>query len=386
MLIFAGLFVFFFVIHPLIIFDGDDWYNIYYARTPFPSLFSWNPTRILPEILMPTVSSLAAYVIYPLIGDYIGSLSLMYGLVFSGFIWAYVVMLKRMTGIRSERNSLWAGWCTAVLFLIMHFLVFRIRYEQNGFLFASTDVTCVFFYLIPCLLNFIIVLGMERWHRRQPEEREMSTRVKATYVLLIYLAVFSNLYSSIILAAYAAISLLMDLFENNMTKGNRIAYIAIVVLWILSCLFEMTGGRASAGESGNWLEALGATLLLFRKSLVGTNKFLVLQFSVIAIAGISILFVRKKKKDYLNGYGLTAFKMMLCAGVTVVWLILLSSVVNPEYIFREDVLIAFWGFVFIAGMIVLTYFVQRIKVMRIALPLLLFFSFFQIKKLFKFQS
>ena len=211
----------------------------------------------------------------------------------------------------------------------------------------------------------------------QLEERRMSTGMRAVYVLLIYLAIFSNVYSSIVLAAYAAISLLWDFREKRMTRQNRIAYLAIVALWIVSGICELTGGRASSGAHSSWIESLGLTLTAFGKTLLVANKSLVLFLAAVVVAGICLWVVCKEKKQYIGEYALPALKLMLCAAVTIIYLILLSSVVNPEYISREDVLIAFFGFVFMAVTIILSYFIGRMKVASIALPFVVFVAFFQ---------
>lgn len=51
--IFAFLFVFFARVHPLMLFDTDDWQYISYSRHAVPIWGDWNPTRVFPETVMP---------------------------------------------------------------------------------------------------------------------------------------------------------------------------------------------------------------------------------------------------------------------------------------------------------------------------------------------
>ena len=61
---------------PLLPFDGDDWRYIGAIRLPFPIWGGWNPTRVLPELLMPLGGYISAFIVYPLTHNYIFSLSL----------------------------------------------------------------------------------------------------------------------------------------------------------------------------------------------------------------------------------------------------------------------------------------------------------------------
>lgn len=84
--VFVFMFVFFYNIHPLVILDADDWTYVSYSRMALPSARYWNPSRILPELLMSGCSNFAVFALLPLMHDYIRALSLVYALVLSLFI------------------------------------------------------------------------------------------------------------------------------------------------------------------------------------------------------------------------------------------------------------------------------------------------------------
>ena len=63
-IIFLSMLLFFLRIHPLIIYDADDWLYASYFRLPIPIWNDWNPSRVFPEIFMPLCSTLAVYLIY----------------------------------------------------------------------------------------------------------------------------------------------------------------------------------------------------------------------------------------------------------------------------------------------------------------------------------
>ena len=65
--IFIFSFYFFTSIHPLYIFDTDDWINMAMWRTLYPSTVNYNPSKILPEVLFPLVSLFSIKILYPII-------------------------------------------------------------------------------------------------------------------------------------------------------------------------------------------------------------------------------------------------------------------------------------------------------------------------------
>ena len=71
LLAFSFLFVFFTQVHPLVIYDGDDWRYIAYTRQALPSWNEWNPSRVFAECFQPLMGYFAAYVLTPILGDYL---------------------------------------------------------------------------------------------------------------------------------------------------------------------------------------------------------------------------------------------------------------------------------------------------------------------------
>lgn len=115
-LAFISMFIFFTAVHPLCIYDSDDWRYIAYVRVPFPSISEWNPTKILPETLLPLSAKLGMYLFYPFSHDFIGSLSLMFAIVLSLFIMAYCL---NFTMLYSELFHLKNVICIIIASLII---------------------------------------------------------------------------------------------------------------------------------------------------------------------------------------------------------------------------------------------------------------------------
>ena len=118
--VFGILYLWFARVKPLVPYDGDDWLYLSYARKAVPLWGDWNPARVLPEVLMPLCGAVAAYVVMPLTGDYIGSITIVSAVVVSGFLTAYVYFFETQV---SKKFSLPAFGVRLLggLFLLSHF-------------------------------------------------------------------------------------------------------------------------------------------------------------------------------------------------------------------------------------------------------------------------
>lgn len=74
---------------------------------------------------------------------------------------------------------------------------------------------------------------------------------KGLLIILLYLAVFSNLFSSCILAVYAGYRLLCCMAEtirSRMSPKHFLKksglFLGILAAWTVSVIFELSGGRA----------------------------------------------------------------------------------------------------------------------------------------------
>lgn len=137
--IFFFMFIWFTKIHPLVVLDGDDWGHLSFARRAIPELSRWNPVKLFPEIFMSFCCTVAAYTIVPITGDYVLSITIMSAIVMSGFITLYVYSLgnclKRLFHVSPEVSVFVEG-----LFLVLHFLIFRMGDVDNTYLFYDVGV------------------------------------------------------------------------------------------------------------------------------------------------------------------------------------------------------------------------------------------------------
>ena len=374
-LVFAAMLLFFERAHPLVILDADDWTYIAASRAAVPSLRFWNPARILPEILMPWASSLAVLLFRPL--GFIPSLTVMNGLVLSLFITWYVFCFHRLLteklALREEAAAL-----LSVLFLLLHFLIFRVEVQNNDYLFRARDVTCVYYYTIPGLLNCGLVLRLMTTgaHRRFPEKG--APLRKGVLAAVSYLAIFSNLFESVMLAAYCGLDFLFSCFKGD--RKDRRAFLrsqafnlAVLLLWGVSVFMEGGGERA---ESANTMPFLYSAALCLRALLIQVSYMnrVFLLLAAVCLAGGVFLAVTGWKEGGACFPALflrLALLIVLCA----VFEVLLCAKVQPAYIARSDALFVVYSALLALLMLSLAALARKKEGLAACLPLLLVIVF-----------
>lgn len=340
--LFAGIFLFFLLfytqIHPLIPYNSDDWMFMSANRIALPSIHAWNPSRVLPETLMPLFSDLAAYAIYPFTHDYIDAQNIMHSAVMSFFIMLYMIsfnhMLRRCFNVQTSHSILYT-----LLFLLLHFLIFRTADTFNVHLFYSDDLTCHYFYLIPNLVNAMLVMSLieKDWLHNN----NFSNMKNALLLLVVYLAICSNLYCSDILVIFVGCQLLLT-FPYNSIKERFVPYIkaniptlCIIALWMIINVMELMGPRsaylAKDATDIELITLIGQSISAFLA--VRYNVFFLL-LAFIGIASAAHTIYKEKK--------LPKFTIHLCLTiiVTLIYVILVSAKAKPSYSGRADILFA----------------------------------------------
>lgn len=348
-------------IHPFVVVNRDDWYYMSNARQLLPMPWYWNPARVMPEITMPLFGGLAAYLIYPLTGDYVNSLSISCALAFASFLALYVGMFRRFIQKRFQLPFSASVFVSAFFFLF-HFYAFRTAPSGNVTVLYANTPTSLFYYSIPTFLNLAVLLYLETlddvralWDPKRA--------LRTSLVLLgIYLAIFSNLYSSIVLAVYVGVKALLSAIRLLGNKRERdfkaylrdnFTYLLIVALWAMSALLEYFGGRSRDLQSTvRYSKGVLLSLRGFIATALTLRKTAVLLWILLALAVLAVYAADRKKRgkalrnDYRPLLDCLAFTAP-CAVLSAAFLILLSSKVWVAYIGRSDVWMAILCFVFL---------------------------------------
>lgn len=382
-LIFIGLMLFFVYAHPLYIFDTDDWTYISEPRMAIPELFAWNPTRILPEILMPFAAQVARNCIEPLLNDYIQSLAVAFAITLSAAILLYLLgmdyLLQKSYQLKHEK------YIVLLMILLWHFLPFCQDGTKCQHMFYADNVTCVFYYTISGLLNAGAALLILAGYRVR---KENSAMLNGVLVLGIYLCINSNMYQSFIIVVAICAELFIQwiyclkrerqkiwnsvwtTIQKNKTKTG------IVCIWLVSILLERTGGRAQ------WLpdedeKGLKIALSYFMQSLAGLNKIWLIGTAAVIIMALVICTVsikRQNDSEFKNLNSIYLHQMAvcgLCLALSIVYIILLSAMVKPVYLTESKVEFSWviWCFFMLASS--MAYLLKRMPKLVMALPLLL---------------
>jgi len=340
---------------PIVIINMDDWHYLQMERTALPSWAGWNPSRILPELLMPITAALSARLIYPLSGDFIRSVELGISLMVSGFITLYMGAFLHL--IRKKYNaSCGRSLLLAMFFFLFHFLIFRVDIEGNDYLLRGRYDTCTFFfYLIPALWNASLVMFMsaEDYFRTR---KDMPAAIRAIAAAAVYLGVFSNVFQAGILAVYTGLDLVFTFAGNLRAKTGKPlkglgSHFSILLLFLISLVFESSGGRATSSgtrELGGLFVNLQQAFSDLAGRLVRSNKWFLLVLALTLGFALFRLIPAGKKANRRKGEAIRpAVRMLTCAGVTLLYLLVMSAASFPFYIARGDVLVCSMFFLFL---------------------------------------
>ena len=368
--IFAFMFVWFTTIHPLAVFDGDDWTYISFARKAVTTLKEWNPAKILPEILMPFCGSIAVHVVAPLLGDYILSFSVVSAIAVSFFITFYIyclgTLVKRLFDLPDFECR-----CTEMLFLILHFMVFVHDRQNNEYLFYCRDLTCYYNYLIPALINTSIVMLMAGNSNGVTDKGDYVKQ--SLWILVVYFAILSNLADSFILAIYSGITILFSagsvVKEKNYTKtaigtylGSNALHLYTLILWGVSAIFEICGQRAASsarlGNEFTFAEGVKQAIINLYDCRRNCHRMFFGIALLIVIVAVVLFIASRKKHEEDKVYFKMQMTWTIAAILACFYTILLCAKVNPENIYRSEYL---FGLFFYGLLILMTAFAYILK-------------------------
>lgn len=386
---FVCFYVFYTVSHPLYIYDTDDWTYVSFSRHALPQASQWNPTKVLPETLMPLAADLGVRFIMPFTGSYIDAMSSSFAIVVSIFIIAYLLLYGKVIKEKFLLGNIYVV-LLLVMLILLHFLPFLVSDTNNYYLFYGGNVNCYFNYLIPALINasvvmYLMVRGNLDW--KNPDQRLGG----GILILLLYLCINSNLLHSGILMAYIGMRLIVGFIEevrkDNVTERrfasvsekfikHNLFEILTACVWLAAAIMEMQGGRAHMGNKTEF--QLKDSVRCFVKSISNMNHlFLISTAAVILFAFmISVVSIRKKE-EFDKTYMDMMKKLTLCTGLEVIYLVILCARVSPSYIAKPNVMISWMFYLLLMEMISCAYILRKCPVVVFAVPLLVYALIFE---------
>lgn len=375
---FLFLFIFFTEIHPLVIYDSDDWSNISYVRQAYPLWKDWNPCRVFPETFLPFIAYIAAFLVKPLVHDYLLSMTLTFGFVISAAIFIYLILFWKWIKVKFKATDTQAIVCT-LAFLLFHFSILKNGWAGNSYLFFSENVTCYFYYVLPNLMNAGIVL----WFMAGPTDLNTTWNngnllKKGCLILLIYLSILSNLFPTIILISYIGYNFLLA-FISFIKKRQKTVWefikenlfsIVCIGFWLISLVYEAAGERSASIASSSI--QIKETLNILFAYLYQLNR-MTCRIFILAVGIAIVTWIRSKNKREIDKYYRdTVIETLICTVVVTIFLVLLCGVSGSGYLSRTDVSfgIFFYGFLFVTGSFI--YVLQEHPKTTLAVPLILY--------------
>jgi len=374
LLAFAFLFVFFTQVHPFVVYDGDDWRYIAYTRQALPNWNEWNPSRVFAECFAPMTGYFAAYVLFPLLGDYFRALTVAAALLTSTMITGYLYVFYRM--VRGTEDGRFRALALTAIFLFFHFLIMKTERTGNPHMFSTANFTCLYYYVMPMLLNGALVM-LVAWQGRLEEIYRRTTPIQAGFLSFwIYFAVFSNVFQSIIFPAFLGVYVLYDFLAQrgmpirSWLRGHR-AELVVLGVWLFSLAIEMRGGRAHAIGQDFFHLPFGAVWQTALSSIHHVNAGVVGAGLVFIVLAAVSAWRRRGDADGRRTLGVLAASF---AGMvlTFVFLFLVCAKAGPGYFGRADVFSSVLFFLVFAIVYAMDALVRRYPALVKALPIVTF--------------
>ncbi len=391
--VFLIMLAYFTRLHALVLFDTDDWKYASYSRQAVPLWKNWNPTRVFPEIFMSLCYDFASAVFYPVSKDYLGAGTFMTALVVSVAVCVYLVTFVRLLRVRFQvEDSLSLG--AGALFFLMHFWIFRSALTGNQHMFYSFDICCYYYYIIPNLLNCTLVMLAIIHFSPEKLVQEAGTGKRAILVLLMYLALFSNLYASIIFAVYLGWHLLGNLLcwirgrKKNSGKPcafrfwlrqNSVSLICLC-LWAVVQIFEANGGRADSLKKNEGYLLLVRDTLKNAWALKGQVNRIFLLFCGLTVLLFLVMAAVKRREQgtRICEYKKFCLNNLVVSVIIFIYLVLICSKHYSEAIQRADILFGTLFFLLLSVVLLFCYVVTSIPQLKVLVPLFLVMVFYQI--------
>ncbi len=300
--VFAVMFINYAVIHPIMPVIPDDWTYIGYIRYPWPTLHTFNPTKVLPETLTGLCGQFAARIVYPIIGDYTTSIVYVFSAVLSIFVCIYLIsvwkLIKELTAGKDVEI-----FFIMLLFFSLHFVLLKRHSSGNIYLFHAICLTEYTNYTVPfCLAASISTWFIRRYitHGRCLFEEYQNIDI-GWVILATYFSIFSNMVANIVLIAPLITVGIYELYKtawkNRVFSLQTIKeywyYIYVALLEMICLAFEYNGGRAALATTDNTENQQVI------KTIINTFKLFNSYYVVIIILiFIIFLIIRKKVLDY----------------------------------------------------------------------------------------
>lgn len=384
-LLFITLCLFFTKISPFIPYNGDDWRYLSQYRSPLPSLDDWNPARVFPEILYPLLGYVSSYLVYPLYGSYIESISLTFSVFLSLFL--IVLCYSLYEFIYKYSQSKTTALFSMLLFIVLAFFIFKSRAHENIYLFYSWALTDLVYYTISNILNSIIAVFILCSNFYPSYIFRNRYYLYGTILLIIYFSQFSLTFASII-AASCAFSIIVVRLREEQAHGilkKTISYLRHLTLfdgilcftlacWLSAAAFDMLGARYAAFSQHEF--NFSAAFSSFYKLLYSMRTGMQLMTLAALICTLAVL-IYKKIRNIFSEHDVitlkTLFVLSFSSLISFSLYILIAAKTDPGFASRISATYGVFFFQILLTIFCIAYLLTEIPLLKIFAPVLLCF-------------
>lgn len=336
--VFAFLMFFFTVIHPITIISGDDWKGLSLSRAAYPQWHGFNPIKVVPELSLPFVGYFSSFFLKPFGVDFFFGVAIVTAFVTSSVVTIFLIQLHLLLKEKFATGSRLSLIITSILFLYF-FGMFKST-DNSPYLLWEINLTCYYHYVLPALMNGSLVIYLMRKDVNNTFYSRFLNGESLFLVLVTYLCIFSSIFASVILASYCGARLLTSILVNikckfYILKKNQFD-IFVLVVWFISAIYEMNGGRASQIEESG---------LEIGKSICNLIQFL--HYTDPLFGGLLVVSLIISIYFFSIGYGKNAqeikhayWMLLLSWMFSFAALILVCAKASPSYAERP---VAMWG-------------------------------------------
>lgn len=372
--VFAVVFIFFRCIHPVTAASGDDWINLPFYREAIPEWGGFNPIKVVPELLLPLIGQISSFVVMPVGYDFLTAISvttaIFVALLTCVFLYQLYLLMREKIGADNSVSLLVSFIC--LLFLFGAFKT--LNDSRSPYLLWEAGLTCYYHYLTPALINGTMVLYLMRNDVTVKSLSSFHPLKVGAIILAIYLCIFSNIFSSVFLAVYCGVSLLPSLLES--VKSRRAIFIQhpvqifTVVLFVISAIYEMNGGRAGRiGKDRLSIVDTVNTLL----SLLETLSYVFATVCVLMVIAGAIYFICNMKNEESAQFKSLFWMSLLSLVISLVALVLVCSKAGAGYASRPVAMFGIFMFIMIACFVSIAELSKRYRLMSYMLPISVLF-------------
>lgn len=385
--VFFALYIFYRYAHPIVPWCGDDWYT--YCDWGTSYIFFDLPKETLPNynialnILGSLAGYIAAFIVYPICGDYIMSLVTVNAIMQAASI--CIVLASVWWFLHKLTDAPFLAWGGTILFLLSAFMFMKTTVPSD-YLFLVEDVMPLYAYNLPsyCAFAFSLCLIINYLNKYI-----YIFDVKSSLMLAcLYFLMFSFLPASILITTVSGTILLYDMIRKKRIWGTMKAN------WFLSiavCLFPIkayleiirTFGTGYISTPTDFINSLNSFSVFVLSSF---TKMHVLFKVTAVVGGIGVLanvwslrHDRQNNENRSEKWKTLLFVLPVVLGVLLVFYILFGTVSPASLCYvgfvRTGSMYCLYALVILTVVLFWVFLLQKHRRLVVCFPLLLVMLF-----------